>query len=94
MRGDRRREAYALLAFGARQWHQVLHRRVRDDMPLADVRLDRLGKRTHQTEPARDPAHAPIEAPRDDVKRQPVLLVQRAQQPRLLEDVLGRVGLQ
>ena len=67
---------------------------MRDDVAVADMLLNRLRERANQTEAARDPAHAPIEAPRDHLEREPMLLVQRPQQPRLLEDVLGRVGLQ
>jgi hypothetical protein len=94
MRRNRRREADAVVRFGARQRHQVLHRRVRHDAAIADVLLNRVGERADQAEAPRHPAHTPIEAPRDDVEREPVLLVQRAQQPRLLEDVLGRIGLE
>lgn len=94
VRDDRVREADTVVAVGARQRDEVLHRGVRADVPLADVRLDGLGERAHQTEPSRHPAHTPIEPPRHDVERQRVLFVQRPQQPRLLEHVLGRVGLQ
>jgi hypothetical protein len=82
MRGNRRREADALVRLGARQRHQVLHRRMRDDVPLADVLLNRVGKRADQAEAPRHPAHTPINASGDDVECEPVLLVQRAQQPR------------
>lgn len=91
---DRLGETQAVVALGARQRHEVLHRGVRDDASLPDVLLDRVGERAHQTEAPRHPAHTPIETPRHDIERQPVILVQRAQQPRLLEGALGRVGLQ
>ena len=94
MRRDGLGETHAVIAVGARQRHQVLHRRMRDDVPVADVLLNRHRERAHQTEAARHPAHAPIEAPRDHVERQSVLLVQGAQQPGLLKHVLARVGLQ
>jgi hypothetical protein len=94
MRRDRLDEAPAVGRVGARQRHEVLHRRVRDDVALPDVLLHGIGQRAHQTQAPRHPAHAPIETARDHVERQPVLLMERAQQPRLLEHVLGRVRLQ
>ncbi len=94
MRGDRLGETQAVVTLGARQRHQVLHRRMRDDVAVTDVLLNRVRECPHQTEAPRHPAHAPIEAPRDHVERQPVLLVQGAQQPRLLKHVLGGVGLE
>ena len=94
MRRNHRHEAETVVRVGARQRHQILHRRMRDDVAVADVLLNRVGERAQQAEAPRHPAHTAIEAPRDDVERQSVLLVQRAQQPRLLEHVLGRVGLE
>jgi hypothetical protein len=94
VRSDRRREADAVLRLGARQRHEVLHRGVRDDGAVADVLVNRRRQRAHQTEAARHPAHAPIEAPRDHVERESVLLVQGVQEPRLLKHIRGRVGLE
>lgn len=92
MRRDRLGETHAVVILGARQRHQVLHGRMRDDVALADVLLNRIGERADQTEAARHPAHAAIETPRDEVERQAILLVERAQQPRLLEHILGGIG--
>jgi len=50
MRRDHRGEADTVVRLGARQRHEVLHRRVRDDVPVADVLLNRFGERPHQTE--------------------------------------------
>lgn len=94
VRRDRLDEAIALGRIGARQGHEVLHGSVRDQPAILDVLLDRLGERAHQAQAPRDPAHAAIEAPRQCVERQAVLLMQRAQQPALLERAVGRVGVQ
>jgi hypothetical protein len=94
MRRQRGREADAVLRLGARQRHEILHRGMRDDVAVADVLLNWRRKRAHQTEPARHPAHAPIEASRDHIEREPVLRVQGVQQPRLLKHVRGGVSLE
>ena len=94
MRRDRVGEAHPVVRVGARQRDEILHRGVGDDAALPDVLLDGVGQRAHQTEAPRDPAHTPIEPPRQDLQRQAMLLVQRAQQPRLLEHALGGVGLE
>jgi hypothetical protein len=87
-------QAHAVARVGARQRHEVLHRRVRDNVSIADVLLDGVGQRAHETEAPRHPAHAPIEPPRQDVQRQRMIIVQSVQQPRLLKRALGGVGLQ
>ncbi len=94
MRRDRLDEAQAIGGVGARHWHEVLHRRVRDEPSVLDVLLDRVGQRAHQTQAPGHPAHAPIEAPRQRVEGQAVVFVQCAQQPALLERAVGRVGAQ
>lgn len=94
MRRDRLDEATAVVGVGARQRHEILHRRVRDQPSILDVLLDRLRERAHQAQTPRHPAHTAIEASRQRVERQAVLLMQRAQQPALLEGALGRVGVQ
>jgi hypothetical protein len=94
MRSNGRGEADTVARVGARQRHQILHRRMRDDVTVAHVLLNRIGEGAQKAETPRHPAHTAIEASRDHVERQSVLLVQRAQQPRLLEDVLGCVGLE
>ena len=79
---------------GARPRPEVLHGGVRDELAGVHVLLDRVGQRPHQTQAPGHPAHAAIEAPRQRVERQAVVLMQRAQQPALLERARGRVGVQ
>ena len=94
VRHDRLHEPHAVGGIGARQGHDVLHRGVRDEAPLVDVLLDGLRQRAHQTHAARDPAHAAIEAPRQRVERQAVILVEGAEQPALLQRAVGRLCVQ
>ena len=75
MRRDRLGEADAVARVGARQRHEVLHGGVRDQMAVVHVLLDGLRQRAHQTEASRDPAHGPIEALRQHVERDAVLLM-------------------
>jgi hypothetical protein len=79
---------------GARHGHQVLHGGVGDDAAALHVLLDRLGQRADETQAPRHPAHAAIEAPRQSLECQTVLLMQRAQQPPLLERTVGGVGVE
>ena len=94
MRSHRLPEAHTILLVGARQRDEIFHGGVRGDEALADVLLNRVRERADQTEATRDPADTAIEASRHLVERQPVLLVQGAEQPRLLEDVLDRISLE
>ena len=94
VRRDRLDEAHAVGRVGARQRHAVLHRGMGDEVPVAHVLLNRRGERAHQTQAPRHPADTPVEAPRQVLQRQAVILVQRAQQPALLERAVGRVGVQ
>ena len=94
MRHDRLDEPHAVRGIGARQGHEVLHRGVRDEVPSVDVLLDGLRQRPHQTDAARDPAHAAIEAPRQRVERQAVILMQCAEEPALLQRAGGRLRVQ
>jgi hypothetical protein len=94
MRHDRLDEPNAVRGIGARQGHEVLHRGVRDQAPIVDLLLDGLRQRAHQTQAARDPAHAAIEAPRQCVERQAVILMERAEQPALLQRTGGRLRMQ
>jgi hypothetical protein len=91
---DRLDEALAVGGVGARQRHAVFHGGVRDEAAILDVLLDRGRQGAHQTQTSRDPADAAIEAARQRVQRQAVLLMQRAQEPALLERAVGRVGVQ
>jgi hypothetical protein len=94
MRRDRLDEAEAIGRVGARHRHEVLHRGVRDEPAVLDMLLDGLGQRAHQTQAPGDPAHAAIEAPRQRVEGQAMVVVQRAEQPALLERAVGRVRAQ
>ena len=94
VRRDRLGEAHAVGRVGARQRHEVFHRGMRDELAVAHVLLNGRGERAHQPEAPRHPAHAAIEAARQGVERQAMLLMQRAQQPALLERAVGRVGVQ
>jgi len=89
MRHDRLDEPHAVSSIGARQRDEVLHRGVRDQPAVVYVLLHGLGQRAHQTHAARDPAHAAIEAPGQRVERQAVIVMQRAEQPALLERAVG-----
>ncbi len=94
MRHDRLDEPHAIGDIGARQGHEVLHRGVRDQSTVEHVLLDGLRERAHQTDAARHPAHTAIEAPRQRVEREAVILMQRAQQPALLEHTVGGIRAQ
>ena len=94
VRRDRLNEADAVGRVGARQRHAVLHRGMRDELAVAHVLLNRRGERAHQTQAPRHPADSPVEAPRQVLQRQAVILVQRTQQPALLKRAVGRVGVQ
>ena len=87
-------EADAVCRIGARHRYEVLHGGVRDQPAGLHVLLDGVGQRAHQTQAPGHPAHAAIKAPRQRVERQAMLLMQRAQQPALLERAGRRVGVQ
>jgi hypothetical protein len=63
-------KALAIVSFGARQGHQILHGRMRSDFSEPHVLLDRLGQLAYQRQPARNPRHAPIETPGEIVQAQ------------------------
>jgi hypothetical protein len=94
VRQDRLDEAHAVGGVGARQRHAVLHRGMRDELAVAHVLLNRRGERAHQTQASRHPADTPVEAPRQVLQREAVILVQRPQQPALLKGAVGHVGVQ
>lgn len=94
MRRDRLDQAHAVGRVGARQRHAVLHRGMRDEVAVAHLLLNRRGEGAHQTQAPRHPADTPVEAPRQVLQRQTVILVQGGQQPALLERAVGRVGVQ
>jgi hypothetical protein len=94
MRHDGLDEAHAVARVGARQRDEVFHRGVRDELAVLDTVLDGIGQGAHQAEASRDPAHAAIEAARQRLERQPVILMQRAQEPALFERAVGRVSVE
>ena len=78
-------KAFAVIPFGARHRHQVLHGRVRSDLPSTNLFLDGLGQLSNQCQPARDPRHAPVEAAREIIKAEPKAAMQLGQKPALLK---------
>jgi len=56
-------KALAVVSFGARQGDQILHGRMRSDLPEPHVLLHRFRQLLNQRQPARHPRHAPIETP-------------------------------
>jgi hypothetical protein len=94
MRRDRLHEAEAIGGVGARHRHAVLHRGVWDQPSRLHVLLDRIGQRAHQTQAPGHPAHAAIEAPRERVEGEVMVVVQGAEQPPLFERAVGGVGAQ
>ena len=78
----------------ARATGTKLHGGVGDETTILHVLLDCLGQCAHEAQAPRHPADAPIEALCQGVERQAVLLMQRAQQPALLERAVGRIGVQ
>lgn len=77
MRGNRRGQADSLVRLGARQRHEIFHRGMGHDPSLTDVLLDRRRERPHEIQAAGDPADAPIEAARERVEGQALLVMQR-----------------
>lgn len=78
-------EAFAVIPLGARHRHQILHGGVRPDFPAADLLLDGVGQLTNQCQAARDPRHAPVEAPGEIVQTESKAAMQLGQQPSLFE---------
>jgi len=91
---DRLHEAQTVGAVGARQRHQVLHRRMRDNPALLHALLDHGRKIAHQTQPARHPTHTAIKASRQVLQGQAVILMQRAQHPAVLERTVRGFGVE
>lgn len=58
---------------------------MRGDLACPHALLHRFGKLLHQRQPARDPAHAAIEAPRQILQAVAEALLQFRKQPTLLE---------
>jgi len=81
---DRRGQPLTILTAVTCNRHQVAHRRMSRDLPLAYLFLDRGGKLTHQAQVARHPAQALVETPSELFLAHP-LLVQGRKKPALLE---------
>ncbi len=76
MPGDRLGETFAVVAVGARHRHQILHGRVRADLPSTNSLLDGLGQLADERQPPRNPRHASIEPAREIIKAEPKPAVQ------------------
>jgi len=64
-----RGQALAVIGVDARHRHQVLHRRVRGDLAVAHVLLDRFRQQLDQRQAARHPARAAVETTRQFIER-------------------------
>ena len=95
MRHDRLDEAHAVARVGARQRDEVFHRGVRDELAVLDVLLDGVGQR-RAPDPRRRDTQLTLRSKRraSASSAKLVVVVQRAQQPALLERAVGRVGVQ
>jgi hypothetical protein len=91
---DRVGQAEAGGPIGARQGHEVLHGRVRDDSALLHASLDDVRKIAYEAEPPRDPADAPIEPSRELLHGHAVVLVQRPEQPPFFDGAVGRLRVE
>jgi hypothetical protein len=85
MRSDRRGKPHRLAGVGARQRHEVPHRRVRRDLAPAHLLLDFPRQLAHEREPPAHPARAPVEALPELLHRHPEAVAQLGEQPPLLE---------
>ena len=85
VRRESRSQLEALREIGARQRHEVFHRRVRDQCPTAHQLLHGLGQLADQRQASTHPARALVEPARQLARREPESLVQLAQPPPLLE---------
>ena len=74
-----------VVEIGARHRRQILHGGVRGDLARTDSLLHRFGKLFHQSQSARDPAHAAIEAPCQIIEAVAETLFQFRKQPALFQ---------
>ena len=88
--GDHGRKLLGVRLLGARQRHQILHRRVGSDLAPLHTLLDLFGKLSYQTQPTADPAGTAIKAHGQLLHRQLETTVKLGQQPRLLKGALTR----
>jgi hypothetical protein len=75
------RHPLAILQALARHRHQKLQRRLRQDLALAHLLLDRFRQNFHQRQPPRYPAHTTIESARQLIQAVSEALLQLGQQP-------------
>ena len=85
VRRERFSHPIAVLEARPRHRHQKLRRHMRGDVPVAHLLLDRFRKKLHQGQPARYPAHAPVEPARHLIQAVAELLPQLRQQPALFQ---------
>jgi len=85
MSSQGRGHAFTVLDVGARHRHQNLHRDMRGDLSFAHLLLNRLREDLHQRQPARDPAHIPVEPPAQLLQTPAEPVSELGQQPPLLE---------
>ena len=85
MLGQSLGHALAVAHVGARHRHENLHRHMSCNLPAADLLLHRFGQLPGQSQPARDPAHAAIEAPCQILQAVAKALLQFHKQPTLLQ---------
>ncbi len=69
----------------ARHRHQELHRDLGADLSPAHSLLNRIGQKLDQSEAARDPAHAPVEPPREVFEVVTEAALELGQQPALFQ---------
>ena len=81
MPGKRIGHALAILEIGARHRRQILHGDMSRNLTGADSLLHGFGKLFHQSQPARHPAHATIEAARQIIQTVAETLFQFLKQP-------------
>jgi hypothetical protein len=83
--GEDRRHLLAILQALARHRHQKLHRRLRQNLALAHLLLDRFRQNLCQRQPPRHPAHAAIEPARQLIQPVTEALLQLLKQPTHLQ---------
>jgi hypothetical protein len=86
--GKRVGHALAVVEIGARHRRQIFHGDMRRDLAGADSLLHSFGKLFHQSQSARDPAHAAVKAPRQILEAVAEALFQLRKQPTLFQRCL------
>jgi hypothetical protein len=86
--------ALRVLDADVRHRHQVLHRQLRAQQPLAHLLLDRPRELFHQRQAPRYPAHTAVEAPRQLLQGVTEALLHLTQQPALFQRAFWRTQAQ